>query len=188
MALAIYFLTDYMHTKEQIDKAQHDALAGHMQVNDTVVINGEYVRINQSFNIYKENILFNASIEKNTTDDSVPLIYEFGQWLDCKDYISKITEKLTISDLVSTNIYSLYPFYPSYKDVVWCVRVLKHTKDFFKSSDIYLLALYREIEIKTQEVEKIIISRNTSEIIELICDLNTLHQEQISLFFTSQVN
>lgn len=164
----------------ELDKRAHYAkLAGFIQEGDTGFINLNYFRFNKSFNLYKTNSWFYNAATKNTAVDHIVDSNEFTDWLQRVELVTKI-ERSAPTDA----IYECYPFYPSPKDILWTVRVLKNDLELLTTNDIFLLALYREIQINGQDVEKCVITRNISEITEVLQDLNKLHQGCVYTYLT----
>ena len=113
-------------------------LIGQLEENDTIFINAIYLRVNKPFNLYQLNGAFNKRAREERPENTPILIYEFVNWLTMKYYVSRITERPSVQDLVDSPTYSLYPYYPSIKDVLWCTKILKKQLQHFNFEDIFL--------------------------------------------------
>lgn len=161
-------------SQEELDKEAHfNILLGHMNTNEEFILNSVAVKSNSPFNLYVKRGEFNELRENlGLSDDSLKLT-DFLDWLHLQDLITPLeaVDSKPI-DITTIPLFNLYPYFPSYKDILWVARILRPNMLIFKPDDIYHLALYRGFEINGVDVDKVITSRKTDDIFALLRNIS----------------
>lgn len=158
------------------DKETFSRRIGYVNEKYCAIINRKIVEANMPFNLYELLATFYKGREKTNPDDSTFYLESFMDWLLTNEYVRLLKDNLEPNDVLDYPVYSVYPFFPSQKDVLWVCRVLQTNLELFSCNDIMMLALYREITINGKDVEQIILQRNLDNILELLTPLQKLHQ------------
>jgi len=168
-----------------MDLDEHrNRLIGYIEEDDVVLLNGEIVKALQNFNVYRlsEN-LYREVEDAGFTDDHVN-VRTYLSWLNAKGVISFLTasEAGLVSNLIH---YRTYPFVPSYKDILWVVRVLKQRLEALDPREVFLLGVYREMEIENHDVNEITLSRDMARIKPLLQILQSEYQKHVGIHINS---
>lgn len=159
-------------------------LIGYIADGETVLLNGEIIQALSYFNVYQMSAQFYDELQKAGFSDDQVTVTTFVSWLNSKG----IAQTLTASQagLVSnlTN-YRTYPFVPAYKDIMWVTRVLRQLLEGMSTRDIYLLAIYLEMEIETHDVKNTILSRDSARIKTLLEILQKQYQKHVEIHINS---
>jgi hypothetical protein len=158
------------------DKEVFSRRIGYVNEKYCVIINRKIVEANIPFNLYELLATFYKGREKTNLDDTTFYPESFMDWLLTNEYVRLFKDNVELNDVLEYPVYSVYPFFPSQKDVLWVCRVLQTNLELFSCNDITLLALYREISINGKDVEQVILQRNFDNIIALLTPLQRLHQ------------
>jgi hypothetical protein len=160
------------------DKGVFNNRIGYITTSDIIVINGTEVTALDSFNIYKLRSTY-GRINRNKEDE----LNDFVDWLIKNNYVVASQPFLEEEELKERS-YTLFRFYPSYKDVLWVARVLQTQIESFTTQEILLLALYRGTEIKSlndvMSIDSIVIKRELPALEQLIKLLTLQHVRFIS--------
>jgi hypothetical protein len=177
------------------DKIQQQRLIGYANTGEYIILNGELLEILSPMNVYVMNASFQRQLKKEFNQEAEDpdgdphqdlhesLLQQglFGQWLvNSGDARYGTASEAGLIYII--NRYHTFPFYPSYKDVMWVVRVLRQHWHSLNPNDVYLLAVYRETVIQGRDVKQTLISRDMSQIQSLIQSLQIAHESHTTAF------
>lgn len=175
------------------DKNQQQRLIGYANAGDHIILNGELLEILAPLNVYVLSAVFYKQITKQYLQDNPhsdphedphqQIVREtsFVSWLMGQGDVRYTTA--SEAGLVSHfDRYTTFPFYPSYKDVMWVVRVLRQHLHALTPQDVYLLSVYRHTEIENRDVSKTLISRDIAHIQSLVKKLAAAHENHVMVF------
>lgn len=166
------------------EKNHLNRLIGYMNAGDIALINGDLFEAVAPVNVYVQASKFLKLCEDAGFDDDSIRVSSLTSWLTAQGYLKSLTasEVGLISNLEN---YRTYPYFPSYKDILWVVRVLKQIRHELTPRNVYLLAVYKEMEILTHDVKSIIISRDSQRIRGLIQILENAYQKHVEIFMNN---
>lgn len=165
--------------KPALDQALNQRLQGMVKTDAVFILNGQKLKALTHLSLYVLNEKFNLEREEQGQEHDTLRLTEFALWLYRHEAVIDVNETV---DITTTPLYTLYPFSPSYNDVVWTTRVLKNEIHEFQENDIYLLSVYRDTEIAGIDVEKTIIARDVVAIKQMLAKIVTEHQKHVDLF------
>lgn len=164
--------------------AHTNRLIGYITDGDIVLLNGEIIQALCYFNVYEFSAEFYRELNKAGFDDEQVTVTTYVSWLSSKGIIKTLTasEAGLVSDLTH---YRTYPFVPSYKDILWVTRVLSQKLEALSVRDIFLLAVYLEMEIQSHDVKSTILSRDLTRIQPLLEILQSEYQKHVEIHINS---
>lgn len=162
-------------SQEQKDQAR--VLQGFVKEGDIVKVNGFVIQALRDLNVYivQEQLLDNTFFMEEDSD-----LLHSRSWVDYLiEYDS--TSIVVLEEQHCEIQYNVVPFSPSVKDVFYVARLLGHKCSDFTVEDIFLLALYRDMQLLDDkyDVKKVTDKRDVDSIKQMLKDIEPFHQEMV---------